>query len=479
MSSGTLPLSTYHRAQSLGEGTYGSVLAVYNEDGEEYALKLFLDDEEEEDDDEEEEEDEGEENQTDMDLGALREISALRLLRDENGHENIVPMVDVKSAVSEEEVYEDGEYGAGTEGCLGMAMPLYQCGTLGDGIDSGKLHSRKQKVKVAHGLLCAVAYLHDNGIIHRDIKADNVMLEQEDEGEGNIFRPILIDFSLAKIVNGAMYGQTGDHSFRMDGSDTKEPTHTGEVGTVTYQAPEVVQSKPYGLPSDLWSVGVILLEVIRNKTLEVNKNKQAEKMISDALEELPDQPFPNLVRGLLTKDPEKRLTARDALKSPVFAKFGMVVPPVRMIDVALALPFDDEEDEEEDENSHPNNGTKKNNSKKKDTVLRKRQNIICRICRDMEYSHPMTKHAALAFSEQMFQLDDMMDDLSESQSLLDCIVLAAKFYEAELPDLNDLNEKTIGSFKNWSIDEYIDNETTIWMMMDHCLYPRVMDKWEN
>ena len=41
MSSGTLPLSTYHRAAALGEGTYGSVVVVYNDDGEEFALKLF------------------------------------------------------------------------------------------------------------------------------------------------------------------------------------------------------------------------------------------------------------------------------------------------------------------------------------------------------------------------------------------------------------------------------------------------------
>jgi hypothetical protein len=48
MSSGTLPLAAYHRAQSLGEGTFGSVVAVFNDDGEEYALKLFLEDEDEE-----------------------------------------------------------------------------------------------------------------------------------------------------------------------------------------------------------------------------------------------------------------------------------------------------------------------------------------------------------------------------------------------------------------------------------------------
>mmetsp|Transcript_32674 Transcript_32674/g.96316 ORF Transcript_32674/g.96316 Transcript_32674/m.96316 type:complete len:90 (-) Transcript_32674:25-294(-) len=69
MSSGTLPLATYHRAAALGEGTYGSVVVVYNDDGEGFALKLFLDDEEEEDDDEEEEESDEEEEEEDGDGG--------------------------------------------------------------------------------------------------------------------------------------------------------------------------------------------------------------------------------------------------------------------------------------------------------------------------------------------------------------------------------------------------------------------------
>lgn len=158
MSSGTLPLATYHRAQALGSGTYGSVVAVYNDEGEEFALKLFLED----DDDEEEEEEGG------INLGALREISILRLLRHDNGHENIVPLVDVKGPASD----GDEDYGAGTSGCHAMAMPLYKTGTLADAINKGVLRScpKSARAIVAHGLLSAVAYLHDNGIMHRDLK---------------------------------------------------------------------------------------------------------------------------------------------------------------------------------------------------------------------------------------------------------------------------------------------------------------------
>jgi hypothetical protein len=54
-------LDTYHRAQTLGAGSYGSVVAVYNDDGQEFAMKLFIDD----DDDEEE-------CTPGMNIGALR-----------------------------------------------------------------------------------------------------------------------------------------------------------------------------------------------------------------------------------------------------------------------------------------------------------------------------------------------------------------------------------------------------------------------
>ena len=80
MSSGSLPFNTYHRTQALGEGSFGSVVTVYNDDGEEFAMKLFVP----------EDEDDNEEEST-LEVGALLEISILRLLREGNGHPNIVP----------------------------------------------------------------------------------------------------------------------------------------------------------------------------------------------------------------------------------------------------------------------------------------------------------------------------------------------------------------------------------------------------
>jgi serine/threonine protein kinase len=254
MSSGSLPLATYHRAAQIGAGTYGSILIVYNEDGEEFALKLFLDDDDDDDDDEDDDE-----CARPSDLGALREISCLRLLREENAHENIVAICDVQSE------WTDDDVGAGTAGCLGMSLPLYRDGTLGDAITARKLQSRKCKVKIAHGLLSAVAFLHDNGIMHRDIKSDNILLENEDNDDENDYKPVLIDFSLAKLVDTVMC--SGGANVVLSSEDDEPTQHTGEVGTVTYTAPEVVAQEAYSLPMDVWSVGVVLLELLQNETL--------------------------------------------------------------------------------------------------------------------------------------------------------------------------------------------------------------------
>merc|ERR1740133_585052 len=94
----------------------------------------------------------------------------------------------------------------------------------------------------------------------------------------------VMDLRLAKFVDA-------------NNSLDSEPTHTPSIGTPTYRAPEVVEEEPYGLPSDLWSVGVVLLELLQGKCIESFKDKGALEFISQQLEILPKgQPFPSLIR---------------------------------------------------------------------------------------------------------------------------------------------------------------------------------------
>merc|ERR1711972_281474 len=71
-------------------------------------------------------------------------------------------------------------------------MASYKC-SLRDAVAGGAMESTKgAQLRVARGLLSAVAFLHASGTMHRDIKPGNVMLTDELE-------PVLIDFSLAKV----------------------------------------------------------------------------------------------------------------------------------------------------------------------------------------------------------------------------------------------------------------------------------------
>jgi cGMP-dependent protein kinase len=83
-------------------------------------------------------------------------------------------------------------------------------------------------------LLLILEHLHEKGIVYRDLKPENVMVD--DQGY-----PKLIDFGTAKLISG--------RTFTI-------------VGTPHYMAPEVVLGKGYGLPADIWSLGIMLYEFI-------------------------------------------------------------------------------------------------------------------------------------------------------------------------------------------------------------------------
>ena len=452
-SSGKLPFATYHRASQLGAGTYGSVVCAYNEDGDEVALKIFSNDTSNDDDDSSEDDrsdsdSDEEERPTPLELGALREISCLRLLRDDNGHPNIIQLIDIQPHWSDTSDPAGG-HSSSTSDNLCMALPLYHGKSLQVALENGYPMDRRTKVEIAHGLLSALAYLDDNRLMHRDIKPDNVMLEStsnENEsptgsqgGGGATWKPILIDFSLAK--------QLADDE---DEDDDEPAMHTSGAGTASYMAPEVADREPYGSPADVWSVGVVLLELLVGSPMPVQKEKHTLGWIETTLEGLPDLPFPNLIRQLLRQDPSERWTARQALAHPLFVeKFQLPVPPRRIIDVATALPLEVEDKK----------------------IPRKRRERVVRVCRYLEATNPQTMRAALEYTAALAQLDDSIDD-PKSNLVLHCVVLAFRFFEVEYLDLSELHEQEKGLFADWTLEDYVDEEATIFMLLDFCLYSR-------
>ncbi|EIW75620.1 Pkinase-domain-containing protein [Coniophora puteana RWD-64-598 SS2] len=176
-----------------------------------------------------------------------------------------------------------------TELCLGGELFDYLA-------EKGRL--AEDESKILFGQLClAVAYLHDKGIVHRDLKLENVLLDER-------CRVKLGDFGFTREYERGAFMETF-------------------CGTTGYAAPEMLQGKKYlGPEVDIWSMGVILYTLLTG-TLPFDDDDEAimrDKVIEGKFEDpewLSDDAR-ELIRNVLEKDPSKRLTIPQILASPWF-----------------------------------------------------------------------------------------------------------------------------------------------------------------
>ena len=179
-----------------------------------------------------------------------------------------------------------------------IVMSFVRGGDLFDRIVKKKRFTEATAQKIMYDLLSVVHYLHLRGIVHNDLKPENIMMasaETEDE-------IIIADFGLSKFA-------------------MEEERFTMAQGTLAYVSPEVLRGTGYGKEVDLWSCGVILYllvsgslpfdstdrEEIIEKTM-VGRVPFERKVFASVSDECK-----SLIKGLLTVDVEKRLTCQQAL----------------------------------------------------------------------------------------------------------------------------------------------------------------------
>ncbi|XP_059138529.1 ribosomal protein S6 kinase alpha-2-like isoform X2 [Physella acuta] len=156
-------------------------------------------------------------------------------------------------------------------------------------------------------ILDAVAFLHDNNIIHGDIKGKNILLEDED----NIR---LTDFGISKIL--------------------KDVTSTGtaSIGTYRWMAPEVVTADPatqkYNKKVDIWSIGCTVVEMITGEDPYPQCKSEANICFTIGHKKEPPQyrnvsaSCKNFLKKTFTVDPIARLSAKDLPENDPFIISG-------------------------------------------------------------------------------------------------------------------------------------------------------------
>jgi len=301
----------YNIVDKVGEGTYGEVFKATPPDaptgeGEETTFlalkKVRLENEKE-----------------GFPITAVREIKILRQLK----HKNIIKLKEIVTDKQEAVDFRKDK------GAFYLVFDFMDHDLMGL-LDSGLVTFTEQlNASIMKQMLEGLAYCHDRNFLHRDIKCSNILMNNKGQVK-------LADFGLARLYN----------------HDDKERPYTNKVITLWYRPPELLLGEErYGPPIDVWSMGCILGELFVKKPLfqaneetaqltvisrmcgtpcpavwpkvihlpyfgNLKPKKQYRRRVRDEFTPLMPSSALDLLDGMLTLDPEKRTSAREALDGP-------------------------------------------------------------------------------------------------------------------------------------------------------------------
>ena len=263
----------YEMKDEIARGKYGIIkLGVNKQTKEKVAIKILC-----------------KYNMSTSDLELVKtEIETMKIAN----HPNVIKLLDVFE--NEKMIYIIMEY------CEGGDLFSY--------IEKRNFIIKEERAaQIIQQLSTAVYFLHEYGIVHRDLKPENILLITK--GENSKIK--LADFGVSKILG-------------------PNEQCTESFGTISYVAPEVLQGKPYNKSVDLWSVGVIIY-LLLSGFLPFDDENSENEIIKQTIEN--DVSFDSsvwdnisheakdLIRSLLCKEPDKRISIKEVLEHPWIVKF--------------------------------------------------------------------------------------------------------------------------------------------------------------
>ncbi len=264
----------YEMLDEIGEGKFGLVkLGIHFKTKERVAIKII--------------------NKESMEISDLElvknEIDIMKLCR----HPNVVRLLDH---------FENSEY-------IFLVMEYLSGGDLGNYLQKRKFKfSETQAADIMFQIANGLNYLHSYGVLHRDLKPDNIMISYE--GEKPIIK--IMDFGLSKIM-------------------TPQEKVSDGFGTLSFVAPEVLVRQPYNKQIDIWSMGIILYYMLTG-ALPFDDDDDNEEKIAKMIV-FGDVPFPDklfkdkskelidIIQQCLVKNPEKRIQVSEYIQHGWIKKF--------------------------------------------------------------------------------------------------------------------------------------------------------------
>jgi serine/threonine protein kinase len=271
-------VNEFELIKNIGEGSSAKVWTARCFDDEElYAVKLYSKDKL---------------LRSSQVLEQLRsEVEALRLIK----HPNVLKMYSVFDLPDS----------------VGIVMEYFPCGTLARRLRSRRVFSEANACKLVGTLLETIESIHSQGVVHRDLKLENILMVSEDDDTD--FR--IADFGLAGFGYGQIHSQRG--------------------GSPGYIAPEIIEGEKYDHRVDFFSIGVVLYTLLAGKLpfsgstmrsiLELNR---LCKVIFASNDLMPVSILAiSILKALINPNPQARPSASEFMSSVWFKSFIPSINP--------------------------------------------------------------------------------------------------------------------------------------------------------